>query len=127
MPLVERNGPTGPGVSPAFAVCERCVAVSDYDCGNGERLAILRETAILGCMNSTKADLTDALRLMADGKLTPFTPAQFVAQSGGALQGFLAADRGRAGLCFEGSEPRASGAFEFGPGDFAPEKRPGVQ
>jgi len=25
-------------------------------------------------MNSTKADLTEALRLMADGKLTPFTP-----------------------------------------------------
>jgi acryloyl-coenzyme A reductase len=35
---------------------------------------ILRENAILGCMNSTKADLTEALRLMADGKLTPFTP-----------------------------------------------------
>ena len=35
---------------------------------------ILRETAILGCMNSTKADLTDALHLIAEGTLTPFTP-----------------------------------------------------
>jgi acryloyl-coenzyme A reductase len=35
---------------------------------------ILRENAIQGCMNSTKADLTDALRMIADGKLTPFTP-----------------------------------------------------
>lgn len=35
---------------------------------------ILRENAIQGCMNSTKADLTEALRLIADGRLTPFTP-----------------------------------------------------
>jgi acryloyl-coenzyme A reductase len=35
---------------------------------------ILRENTIQGCMNSTKADLTDALRLIADGRLTPFTP-----------------------------------------------------
>jgi acryloyl-coenzyme A reductase len=35
---------------------------------------ILRENAILGCMNSTKADLTEALRLVAAGMLTPFTP-----------------------------------------------------
>jgi acryloyl-coenzyme A reductase len=34
---------------------------------------ILRENAILGCMNSTKADLTEALRLIDDGKLTPIT------------------------------------------------------
>ena len=35
---------------------------------------ILRENTIQGCMNSTKADLTEALRLIADGRLTPFTP-----------------------------------------------------
>jgi NADPH:quinone reductase-like Zn-dependent oxidoreductase len=35
---------------------------------------ILRENAILGCMNSTKADLTEALRLIAEGMLAPFTP-----------------------------------------------------
>jgi acryloyl-coenzyme A reductase len=34
---------------------------------------ILRENAILGCMNSTKADLTEALRLIGDGQLTPVT------------------------------------------------------
>lgn len=35
---------------------------------------ILRETAILGSMNSTRADLVDALRLIADGIVTPVTP-----------------------------------------------------
>ncbi len=35
---------------------------------------ILREIAILGCMNTTRDDLTYALQLIADKKLTPLTP-----------------------------------------------------
>ena len=35
---------------------------------------ILREVAIHGCMNSTRADLSDALDLIAAGKVTPRTP-----------------------------------------------------
>jgi acryloyl-coenzyme A reductase len=34
---------------------------------------ILREIAILGCMNSTKADLSMALDLIANRELTPLT------------------------------------------------------
>jgi acryloyl-coenzyme A reductase len=34
---------------------------------------ILRENAILGCMNTTRADLSEALRMIADGRLTPDT------------------------------------------------------
>ena len=34
---------------------------------------ILRENAILGCMNTTKASLSEALRLMGEKKLTPDT------------------------------------------------------
>lgn len=35
---------------------------------------ILREIAILGCMNATKADLAEALNLIAQGRLTPPAP-----------------------------------------------------
>jgi acryloyl-coenzyme A reductase len=56
----------------------RIVVIGNVAPGDSIPLAlgsvILRENAILGCMNSTKADLADALHLIADGKLTPFSP-----------------------------------------------------
>jgi len=38
---------------------------------------ILRENAILGCMNATRADVSDALALIAEKKLTPDTQMVF--------------------------------------------------
>src|SRR5262249_18022034 len=38
---------------------------------------ILRENAILGCMNATRADVRDALVLMAEHKLSPNTQMAF--------------------------------------------------